>query len=170
MSLHLGRTPADRGIVTEGPRVEEEAEAPAVSEKASVLTPSLLNAPSDVMEQVNAICGRIRAACQDFGIKVTEIDPGQGYKYYARGFGLILEDKHLDAQLRVPEFSQQLVSVTAVPIPASLPLLGSALLGVAGLRRRNQVQVREQLVLNHRLFDLSAAFDHIHKVVHDPIF
>lgn len=68
----------------------------------------------------------------------SEIDPGQGYKYYARGFGLILEDKHLDAQLRVPEFSQQLVSVTAVPIPASLPLLGSALLGVAGLRRRMQ--------------------------------
>jgi hypothetical protein len=66
----------------------------------------------------------------------SEIDPGQGYKYYARGFGLILEDKHLDAQLRVPEFSQQLVSVTAVPIPASLPLLGSALLGVFGLRQR----------------------------------
>ena len=66
----------------------------------------------------------------------SEIDPGQGYKYYARGFGLILEDKDLDVQLRVPEFSQQLVSVTAVPIPASLPLLGSALLGVIGLRRR----------------------------------
>ena len=66
----------------------------------------------------------------------SEIDPGQGYKYYARGFGLILEDKDLDAQLRVPEFSQQLVSVTTVPIPASLPLLGSALLGVIGLRRR----------------------------------
>ena len=66
----------------------------------------------------------------------SDIDPGQGYKYYARGFGLILEDKHLDAQLRVPEFSQQLVSVTAVPVPASLPLLGSALLGVIGLRRR----------------------------------
>ena len=66
----------------------------------------------------------------------SEIDPGQGYKYYARGFGLILEDKHLDVQLRVPEFSQQLVSVTAVPIPASLPLLGSALCGVIALRRR----------------------------------
>ena len=66
----------------------------------------------------------------------SKIDPGQGYKYYARGFGLILEDKHLDVQLRVPEFSQQLVSVTAVPVPASLPLLGSALLGVLGLRRR----------------------------------
>ena len=66
----------------------------------------------------------------------SEIDPGQGYKYYARGFGLILEDKDLDAQLRVPEFSQQLVSVTAVPVPASLPLLGSAVLGVIGLRRR----------------------------------
>ena len=48
-----------------------------MSEKAAVLTPSLLNAPADVMEQINAICGRIRAACQDFGIKVTEIDPGQ---------------------------------------------------------------------------------------------
>ena len=69
----------------------------------------------------------------------SEIDPGQGYKYYARGFGLILEDKHLDAQLRVPEFSEQLVSVTAVPVPASLPLLGSALLGIIGLRRRARI-------------------------------
>ena len=66
----------------------------------------------------------------------SEIDPGTGYKYYARGFGLILEDKHLDLQLRVPEFSQQLVSVTAVPLPAGLPLLGSALLGVLGWQRR----------------------------------
>ena len=67
----------------------------------------------------------------------SEIDPAFGYKYYARGFGLILEDKHLDAQLRIPEFSQDLVSVSAVPVPAALPLLGSALIGLMGIRRRS---------------------------------
>ncbi len=66
----------------------------------------------------------------------SEIDPTTGYKYYARGFGLILEDKHLDNQLRNPEFSQDLVSVSAVPVPAALPLLGSALIGLMGFRRR----------------------------------
>jgi hypothetical protein len=69
----------------------------------------------------------------------SAIDPTFGYKYYARGFGLILEDKHLDAQFRVPEFSQDLVSVSAVPIPVALPLLGSALVGLMGIKRRSQI-------------------------------
>lgn len=68
----------------------------------------------------------------------SEIDRGMGYKYYARGFGLILEDKHLDPSLRVPEFSQDLVSVTAVPVPQALPLLGSALLGLFCSKRRRR--------------------------------
>src|SRR5262249_7118756 len=32
---------------------------------------------SEVREQIRLMCGRIKAACQDFGIKVTEIDPDQ---------------------------------------------------------------------------------------------
>ncbi len=73
----------------------------------------------------------------------TELDPTVGgFKYYARGFGLILEDEHLDAQLRNPEFSKELVSVSAVPIPAALPLLGSALFGTLFMRRRVSVQAR----------------------------
>ncbi len=89
--------------------------------------------------------GHLDQVIVDFGVfhdvlqvwEGSEIDPGMGYKYYARGFGLILEDKDLDAQLRVPTFAQDLVSVSAVPVPAALPLLGSALVSAMGFRRRS---------------------------------
>ena len=60
VSLHLGRTPIVRGS-TEGqePKHEEETEAPATEESAPP-TPSLRNAPSDLLEQITVICGRIK--------------------------------------------------------------------------------------------------------------
>ena len=62
----------------------------------------------------------------------------RGIKYYALGLGLIAEetDTSLDFQSNTGRI--ELVGVSAVPIPAALPLLGSAL-GFLSLRRRKQI-------------------------------
>lgn len=161
VSLHLGRTPADRQVVIEGPMVEEEAEAPAVSEKASVLTPSLLNAPSDVMEQINAICGRIRAACQDFGIKVTEIDPGQvDIGPSVLRFKIKLAPGEDSARLRkqAENIARQLAA-TSVPIIGFLPGTNYEYLDLA--RPDRQVVPLEPLLTKTQLRDVNELPMHI---------
>ncbi|MDQ3621263.1 MAG: hypothetical protein M3463_02070 [Verrucomicrobiota bacterium] len=79
VSLHVGHSPIER--VTTPSQLESkdeyEAETETTTEGRAVVTPSGINTPADLMEQIAVICGRIKAACQDFGIKVTEIDPGQ---------------------------------------------------------------------------------------------
>ena len=56
------------------------------------------------------------------------------YKYFAPGIGLILAEEGLDINFENPELTVELV--TAVPIPAALPLFLSAIAGVACTRRR----------------------------------
>lgn len=103
------------------------------------------SAPLDGALDQARIQGHLDRITVDFGTffdvlqiwEGTELDPSaNGFKYYARGFGLILEDEHLDAQLRNPEFSVGLSQVSSVPLPPALPLLGAALLSVFGTRRR----------------------------------
>ena len=55
---------------TEPEPLEEEQPEPAAAESS----PAALEA---LREQIRLTCGRIKAACQDFGIKVTDIDPEQ---------------------------------------------------------------------------------------------
>ena len=55
---------------TEPEPLEEEQPEPAAAESSPA-------APEALREQIRLTCGRIKAACQDFGIKVTDIDPEQ---------------------------------------------------------------------------------------------
>lgn len=73
-------------------------------------------------------------------VKILEgsvLDPEfREFKYYAPGVGLILAEEGLDANFENPELRVELVS--AVPVPAALPLLFSAIagLGIAGRRAK----------------------------------
>lgn len=161
VSLHLGRRSADRPAVAEGPKAEEEAEAPPASEKPSVRTPSFMNAPLDVMEQINATCGRIRAACQDFGIKVTEIDPGQvDIGPSVLRFKIKLAPGEDSARLRkqAENIARQLAA-TSVPIIGFLPGTNYEYLDLA--RPDRQRVFLEPLLAETRLRDVNELPMHI---------
>lgn len=58
------------------------------------------------------------------------------FKYYAPGVGLIRVEEGLDENLSNPELVFELVPVSEVPLPASLPLLLAALFGGAAFAHR----------------------------------
>ncbi len=58
------------------------------------------------------------------------------FKYYAPGIGLIFAQEGLDINLHNPELEVQLVA--AVPVPAALPLLSSAIAGIGIVARRRR--------------------------------
>lgn len=67
-------------------------------------------------------------------LETTELDPeARGFKYYAPGHGLILEEEGLDANFQEPELTIELVQV--VPEPTTFTLLGLGLAGILGYRR-----------------------------------
>lgn len=57
-------------------------------------------------------------------------------KYYAPGIGLIAEEEGLGFDLMDPELTFELIGTTPVPLPAPAALLGAALAGLFGSRRR----------------------------------
>ena len=61
----------------------------------------------------------------------------RGIKYYALGIGLIAEETGTSLDFQSNTGRIELVGVSAVPVPAALPLLGSAL-GFLCFRRRKQ--------------------------------
>ena len=61
----------------------------------------------------------------------------RGIKYYALGIGLIAEETGTSLDFQSNTGRIELVGVSAVPVPAALPLLGSAL-GFLSFRRRKQ--------------------------------
>jgi hypothetical protein len=64
-------------------------------------------------------------------------------KYYAPGIGLIATAEGLDLELQNPVFFKELQAPSAVPLPAPLALLGSALAGLTGVsRRKAKLEVR----------------------------
>lgn len=67
----------------------------------------------------------------------TEPD-ARGIKYYVPGFGLIAEDEGVG--LDFMSFEARIQYVETVPIPAAVWLLGSAIIGLAGLGRRTTRQ------------------------------
>jgi DNA segregation ATPase FtsK/SpoIIIE-like protein len=74
-------------------------------------------------EQIASICGRIKAACQDFGIKVTEIDPAEvDIGPSVLRFKLKLAPGEDAARLRrqAENIARQLAA-TSVPIMGFLP-------------------------------------------------
>ena len=67
-------------------------------------------------------------------LEQTVVEPdARGFKYYAPGLGLILEEEGLDENLVNPELSIELVQV--IPLPAAAWMFGSAI-GLLGLVRR----------------------------------
>lgn len=65
----------------------------------------------------------------------SELEPDvRAFKFFAPGVGLILEQEALDINFENPELSVELVA--AVPVPAALPLLASALAGMGFVARR----------------------------------
>lgn len=79
VSIQLGgETPVERGAST--PVVQRPS---ASLPSAAVQTPESpvpraapVPVRQDLKEQISLMCGKLRAACQDFGIRVTEIAPG----------------------------------------------------------------------------------------------
>ena len=161
VSLHLGRTPIDRGSTGgQEPKHEEEAEAPTTEESAPP-TPSLRTAPSDLLEQITLICGRIKAACQDFGIKVTEIDPGQvDIGPSVLRFKIKLAPGEDSARLRrqAENIARQLAA-TSVPIIGFLPGTNYEYLDLA--RPDRQIVPLEPLLNETRLRDVNELPMHI---------
>ena len=69
-------------------------------------------------------------------ILATEPD-ARGIKYYAPGFGLIAEDEGVALDFMSAEARLELIKISAIPVPAALPLFVSALgFLVAASRRR----------------------------------
>ncbi|MCP5145736.1 MAG: hypothetical protein H6978_13085 [Gammaproteobacteria bacterium] len=65
----------------------------------------------------------------------TTLDPAvREVKYYAPGFGLVMVEEGVDANLMNPELTFEMVS--AVPVPPAIWLLGSAVASVFGWRRQ----------------------------------
>jgi hypothetical protein len=82
VSFQLGQTPLSQPTEPEGaeqsiPDDEQEPDAEDTKSGLTEPTPAELDieASPNLVEQIRTTCGRIKAACQDFGIKVTEIDP-----------------------------------------------------------------------------------------------
>jgi len=71
-------------------------------------------------------------------LETTALEPDdRGFKYYASGVGLIMEDEGLDESFANPEARLPLTRVTAVPEPSTTLLLAAGLAAMAaGVRRR----------------------------------
>ena len=61
----------------------------------------------------------------------------RGIKYYARGLGLIAEDTDVSLDFKSTTGRIELVGTSAVPLPATLPLLGAAFGFIAARRRKS---------------------------------
>ena len=71
--------------------------------------------------------------------ETTVLDPdAREFKYYAPGIGLIRVEEGLDENLSNPELVFDLVAVSEVPLPASLPMLLAALAAGCALGRRHR--------------------------------
>lgn len=71
-------------------------------------------------------------------LETSALSPdARAFKYYAPGFGLVLEEEGLDANFQNPVLAARLVSISAIPEPANWAMMvaGFALIGGA-LRRR----------------------------------
>ena len=70
-------------------------------------------------------------------LETTELDPdARGFKYFAPGIGLILEEEELDENFQNPGFRIELVGTASVTEPGTVLLLGAGLLVLAGISRR----------------------------------
>jgi hypothetical protein len=70
-------------------------------------------------------------------LETTELDPdAREFKYFARGFGLILAEEDLDENFENPEARLELSAAQSVPEPGTLALLSLGLLAIAVSRRR----------------------------------
>jgi hypothetical protein len=161
VSLHVGRVPIEREPAGgQEPKHEEKAETPAPVE-AAVPSPSLMTAPADLVEQITLICGRIQAACQDFGIKVTEIDPAQvDIGPSVLRFKIKLAPGEDSGRLRrqAENIARQLAA-TSVPIIGFLPGTNYEYLDLA--RPDRQIVPLEPLLSEMRLRDINELPMHI---------
>lgn len=129
VSLHLGRVVSAQA--EESHAVEEDRPAVTSTKRASAIKVTepaepdvemVVQAP-DLLEQIRTTCTRIKAACQDFGIKVTEIEPEQvEIGPSVLRFKLKLAPGEDSAKLRrqADNIARQLAA-TSVPIMGFLP-------------------------------------------------
>jgi hypothetical protein len=161
VSLHVGRVPIERDAAGgQEPKHEEDAETSA-SVESPAPTPSVMTAPTDLLEQITLICGRIKAACQDFGIKVTEIDPGQvDIGPSVLRFKIKLAPGEDSGRLRrqAENIARQLAA-TSVPIIGFLPGTNYEYLDLA--RPDRQIVSLEPLLSETRLRDINELPMHI---------
>lgn len=78
-------------------------------------------------------------------LETSELDPdSREFKYYARGQGLILVEEGLDLNLKNPEETFELASVSApIPEPAILTLFGLGLAGIASIAARKKKSLKK---------------------------
>lgn len=70
-------------------------------------------------------------------LETLATDPqARGIKYYAPGFGLIAEDEGVALDFMSAEARIELVSASPVPVPASIWLFASTLIGMVGIKRK----------------------------------
>ncbi|QEH36465.1 FtsK-like domain-containing protein [Aquisphaera giovannonii] len=82
VSFQLGQPPLSPAVVAreaEPTSSEVDQEVEIEDQSAGLIEPEPaeleIEVSPNLAEQIKTTCGRIKAACQDFGIKVTEIDP-----------------------------------------------------------------------------------------------
>jgi hypothetical protein len=141
--------------VTEGG--DEEAE----DEQVPATATGTAEPPEDLREQIRLTCGKIKAACQDFGIRVTEIDPenvdiGPSVLRYKIKLGPGEEAARL--RKKAEDIARQLAA-TSIPIIGFLPGTHYEYLDLA--RPDRQVVSLEPLLSGVKLKDVNELPLHI---------
>ena len=137
------------------PKAEEPEPADTGETEENVISKGTAEISSDLREQIRLTCGKIKAACQDFGIKVTEIDPDivdVGPSVLRYKIKLAPGEESARLRRQAENIARQLAA-TSIPIMGFLPGTHYEYLDLA--RPDRQIVPLEPLLSNVTLRDVN---------------